>query len=49
MRRLDDVRSRLRAGTGLADAAVASGFADQSHLTRHFKRVTGVTPRQFRS
>ena len=31
---------------GLAPAAVAAeaGFADQAHLTRHFKRVVGVPP-----
>ena len=31
----------------VAEVATAVGFADQSHLTRHFKRVTGFTPRQF--
>jgi AraC-like DNA-binding protein len=32
--------------TGLSPAAVAAevGFADQSHLCRHFKRIVGVTP-----
>ncbi len=24
------------------------GFADQSHLTRHFKRLTGITPGKYR-
>jgi AraC family transcriptional regulator len=33
----------------LADVALAAGFADQSHLTRIFKRVTGMTPGAFRS
>jgi len=23
------------------------GFSDQSHLNRHFKRIFGVTPREF--
>jgi AraC-like DNA-binding protein len=32
------------AGTGLADAAAAAGFVDQSHLTRQFKARYGVTP-----
>ena len=32
----------------LADLALAAGFADQSHLTRTFKRHTGTTPAQFR-
>ena len=31
----------------LAQVAVAVGFSDQTHLTRHFKRVVGVTPRRF--
>jgi AraC family transcriptional regulator len=30
----------------VAEVASASGFSDQSHLTRHFKRMLGVTPRQ---
>jgi AraC family transcriptional regulator len=32
----------------LCDVAGATGFADQAHLTRVFKRDTGVTPGQFR-
>lgn len=32
----------------LADVAAACGFADQSHLTRVFKSVTGLTPGLFR-
>lgn len=44
MRRLDRARALIREGTSLADAALASGFADQSHLTRHFKRAYGVSP-----
>jgi AraC family transcriptional regulator len=31
----------------LAQVAVEVGFSDQSHLTRHFKRVVGVTPSRF--
>jgi AraC-like DNA-binding protein len=41
------VRSaRLLLDRGLAPAEVAAqiGFADQAHLTRHFKRVVGVPP-----
>lgn len=44
MRRLDHARSCLRSGQALADAAFASGFADQSHMTRHFKRAYGLPP-----
>ena len=32
----------------LADAAAQAGFADQSHFTRHFSRLFGVTPGAWR-
>ena len=32
----------------VCDVALAMGFADQAHLTRVFKRDTGVTPARFR-
>jgi AraC-like DNA-binding protein len=44
MRRLDAVRRMLLAGTSLAHAAAAAGFADQSHMTRHFAKAFGLTP-----
>jgi AraC-like DNA-binding protein len=34
----------LLAGTSPATVAADLGFTDQSHLTRHFKRLVGVTP-----
>lgn len=37
----------LRSGCQPADAAAEAGSYDQSHLNRHFKLVTGVTPRQY--
>lgn len=44
MRRLDRARGLLAAGTDLAEIAAATGFADQSHFTRQFKRAYGRTP-----
>lgn len=44
MRRLDTVRHLLLAGSSLAAAAVQAGFADQSHMTRHFLKTFGQTP-----
>jgi AraC-like DNA-binding protein len=44
MRQLDQVRRLMRSGTSLADAALAAGFADQSHMARQFKRAYGLTP-----
>ena len=32
----------------LAEVALQAGFADQSHFTRHFRRLFGVTPGQYR-
>lgn len=34
----------LRAGQSPVMVARAVGFADQSHLNRHFRRLVGVTP-----
>jgi AraC-like DNA-binding protein len=31
----------------LKDIAVKAGFADQSHLTRHFKKIVGMSPAEF--
>lgn len=33
----------------LTRVAIEAGFADQSHLTRTFKRLTGVTPGRYRT
>ncbi|WGF86365.1 AraC family transcriptional regulator [Marinivivus vitaminiproducens] len=49
LRRLDRVRARLRAGLGLAEAALECGFADQSHMTRAFKRAFGLAPGAWRA
>jgi AraC-like DNA-binding protein len=32
----------------LAEIAFAVGFSDQSHLTRHFRHMIGMTPGEFR-
>ena len=45
--RIDEARRRLRRGLDIADVAAAVGFADQSHLTRHFKAILGVTPARY--
>ncbi|MFZ5427021.1 MAG: helix-turn-helix domain-containing protein [Thermodesulfobacteriota bacterium] len=42
--RVERARELLAAGSAPAAAAIESGFSDQSHLTRHFKRITGFTP-----
>jgi AraC-like DNA-binding protein len=47
--RLERARQLIRGGSGLAQAAADSGFADQSHLTRHFTRQFGYTPGAWRA
>ncbi|MFC0107297.1 AraC family transcriptional regulator [Kibdelosporangium aridum] len=42
-------RALLAAGHRPAQAAALTGFADQAHLTRWFRRVFGVTPGVFRN
>lgn len=43
-RRIDLARRLLLDGMPAAEVATAAGFADQSHLTRHFRRMLGTTP-----
>lgn len=49
MRRLDRARALMREGHALSDAAYASGFADQSHMTRQFKQAFGLSPGRWRA
>jgi AraC-like DNA-binding protein len=48
-RRVRMVRQLLVAGRALADAAQDAGFADQSHMTRAFRRQFGVTPARYQA
>jgi AraC-like DNA-binding protein/quercetin dioxygenase-like cupin family protein len=45
--RIHIARRLIASGTPLAEAALASGFADQSHMTRVFTRKYGVSPRAY--
>lgn len=43
-------RRAIAAGeTGLAQIAIDSGYADQAHMTREFRRFSGLTPRRKRA
>jgi len=48
-RRLRRAGLLIEQGLGLADAAIAAGFADQSHLSRTFQAMHGITPGMFRT
>lgn len=45
--RVLEARRRLRTGANIADVAFELGFADQSHLSRHFQRVIGTSPGRY--
>lgn len=44
MRQVDRARRLINAGVPLCEAALEAGFADQSHMSRMFKRTHGLTP-----
>jgi AraC-like DNA-binding protein len=46
-RRVDRARHLILDGTPLSMVARSSGFYDQPHLARHFKRILGISPGSF--
>jgi AraC-like DNA-binding protein len=47
--RIKHAKDMLASGQPIADVAIATGFTDQSHLTRWLKRLWGFTPGQYRN
>jgi len=45
--RIQAARRLLESGVSVARTAAEAGFTDQAHLTRHFGRTLGMTPRQY--
>jgi AraC-like DNA-binding protein len=45
--RIEEGKRLLRKGNSISDVSACTGFVDQSHFTRHFKRIMGVTPGQY--
>jgi AraC-like DNA-binding protein len=45
--RIRSARRLLETGQTITEAAATAGFADQSHLHRHFQRSLGVTPAEY--
>jgi AraC-like DNA-binding protein len=46
-RRVDRARRMLLEGRAVGEVAAATGFFDQSHFTRHFRKLVGVTPGRY--
>ncbi len=46
--RLRKAKQFLIEGMSIANTAMAVGMSDQSHLTRHFKKIFGITPGYYR-
>jgi AraC-like DNA-binding protein len=42
--RIQKATERIISEESIVQASVESGFSDQSHFTRHFKRIYGYTP-----
>lgn len=47
--RINRARRLLRRGHPVAEVALETGFADQAHLTRHFRNLVGLTPGVYRA
>lgn len=45
--RIGNAKKMLEQGISPAEAALRTGFSDQSHLTNYFKKLIGLTPRQY--
>lgn len=45
--RIERATRLLRTGMSPGNVALTVGFADQSHFTRHFRRITRTTPAQY--
>lgn len=47
--RIQEAQRRLMTtNRSVGDIAIATGFYDQSHFTKRFRKVTGITPLQYR-
>ncbi|EFV69815.1 hypothetical protein HMPREF1012_04251 [Bacillus sp. BT1B_CT2] len=45
--RINHAKKLLEEGVKPIDAAFQTGFSDQSHMTKFFKRQVGLTPKQY--
>jgi len=46
-KRIDFAKKLLSRQVPIVQVALETGFSDQSHFTRHFKRILGITPGEY--
>ena len=46
--RIQKAKALIRQNQSLVQTALETGFADQSHFNRHFKRIVGISPGKYR-
>ncbi len=47
-RRINFAKNLIQCGRPLEQVAADSGFADQSHMSRHFRACLGIPPGRFK-
>jgi AraC-like DNA-binding protein len=47
--RINQAKKLLEQGDEAVDAAIRTGFSDQSHFTNYFKEFIGLTPKQYQN
>lgn len=47
-RRITKAKEQLRRNVDISEVSNQCGFSDQSHMTRQFKKMTGLTPSKYR-
>ncbi len=45
--RIEKAKALLREGVTISEIAFHTGFTDQSHLTKTFRGLTGMTPKKY--
>ena len=49
LKRIEKCKELLRIQDNLLDIAIETGFYDSTHLCKHFKKITGITPLAYRN